>query len=176
MTKQISLLGLLIGLYLSTNALSVNSTFIEQGMQAPVFNIKQLNGSVFKLEPNNITIIWFFTPWCEMATGRVYPYMAEDCQNAATYLKQAYQRHASQFSWIGISSKLAVTSKEVNSYRAKHGIPFAIAIDNPQEIFSLYGVTYSPTVIIVNKNTVIYRAKADLKMFEETLIKLSSQD
>lgn len=174
MNKLFMLLSLILVIFPPLSVAAKDSIIIKQGMEAPVFNVKQLNGISFTLNSNKPAIIWFFAPWCGY-TGKVYPSMSKDCIEATSRLKLAYQTYGEQFDWIGISTHLGSSHKDAGTYRVKHGIPFAVAIDKIQGVFMQYGVMYSPTVIIVDKGKVRYRAKASLNKLEETIEILSRQ-
>ena len=167
-----------LGALLVTTCTSVATVNIDDpavagvGMKAPTLTIEQLNGIRFTLDDRR-TIIWFFAPWCSYI-AKAYPDMGRDCDNAATRLRRGYQTYGDKFRWLGLSVDYAVTTKSVGDYRIKHQIPFAFAIDRGGDIYAYYGVRYSPTVIIVDKGIIVFRAKANLERLDEKIRELAT--
>lgn len=165
MTRWMAVLGVILTVTASPRAMAQDR--IVTGVKAPGFTVEQLNEVPFTLD-DTPTVIWFFASWCSYM-GQVYPDMGRDCDNAATRLKSAHRDYGDQFRWIGISFASAVTRKDVGTYRMKHEIPFALAIDKGRDVWANYGVRYAPTVIIVNNGKVVYRAQATLEDLEVTI-------
>ena len=172
MKKWVLVFALILSFAITLNTFAYNeSTRIEAGMAAPAFSITQLNDVPFTLD-GKPTIIWFFSSWCSYMS-QMYSEMGHNCDNAASRLKNVYHDYGDQFRWIGISFASAVTRKDVGSYRMKYKIPFALAIDSTRKVWADYGVRYTPTVIIVSKGTVVYRAQGTLEKLEETILLLT---
>lgn len=55
--------------------------------------------------------------------------MERHCDEAAERLKVAYKKFGNKFRWVGISFGSLTTIKDIDAYRMKHEIPFAMAID-----------------------------------------------
>ena len=174
MIRGLIFLGTILVIACSSNAtVNVDGPAVTgTGMKAPAFTVEQLNGNRFTLD-DRPTIIWFFAPWCSYI-GKAYPDMGRDCDNAATQLRRGYQTYGDQFRWIGLSVVFAVTTRGVGSYRIKHEIPFAFAIDRGGDIYADYGVRYSPTVIIVDNGIIVFRAKGNLERLDEKIRELAT--
>ena len=174
MIRTLTFLGnLLVTACTSVAAVNVGDpVVVGVGMKAPAFTVEQLNGIRFSLD-DRPTIIWFFAPWCSYI-GQAYPDMGRDCDNAATRLKRGHHTYGDQFQWIGLSVHFAVTTKSVGGYRIEHEIPFALAIDRGGDIYANYGVRYSPTVIIVDNGSIVFRAKANLERLDEKITELAT--
>lgn len=95
-----------------------------------------------------------------------------NCRNVEPYVKQWHQQYAEQgFVVIGVHSPEFLHEREVENvkrYMKKHGIRFAVPIDNDFSTWNRYGNRYWPAMYLIDKRGIIRYIKVGEGGYSET--------
>lgn len=95
-----------------------------------------------------------------------------NCRNVEPYVKQWHQQYAEQgFVVIGVHSPEFLHEREVENvkrYMKKHGIRFAVPIDNDFSTWNRYGNRYWPAMYLIDKRGIIRYIKIGEGGYSET--------
>ena len=128
----------------------------QVGDIAPEFTIELMDGKTFSLsnalQSVDQVYVYFFTPWCESYVSETFPEMAQECSDARQHVQELYESYNGKILFIGISSRYSAEVRSVERYRDKFNIPFALAFDASDSVFSAYGVRHFPTHVVIGKS------------------------
>lgn len=144
MNKQLILtIGLLLTSLLFSTAYAVE---IEEGMLAPDFSIKRLDGSEFKLSEfkgKKAVHMVFWTTWCTY------------CMKKIPQLKYNQNVLSKQIEIIAIDTSVRDSLAKVYRFQKEREINYPLAFDFGKKVTDLYGVWGTPTEFIIDINGVV---------------------
>lgn len=118
----------------------------EEGMLAPNFSIKRLDGSEFKLSDfkgKKAVHMVFWTTWCTY------------CMKKIPLLKYNQNILGKQIEIIAIDTSVRDTLAKAYRFQKERKINYPLAFDFGKKVTDLYGVWGTPTEFIIDINGVI---------------------
>ena len=113
---------------------------------APDFSLLKLDGSTISLSEfkgKKPLILYFFATWCP------------NCRRDMPKLSSYYEKYKDQVEVIGIN--LQENNKTVENFITSRHISFPIALDPFSKVNRIYGIRYTNTHILINKEGEIVR-------------------
>lgn len=143
---------LLIGNFILVEA---SSAKLYKGMQAPSFNLTDLNGNSEALSHLNtgkkLTVIVFWTTWNEQSAKEL------------KRLQELYNKYKSKgFQVIAVNVENQAFSEKylgkISAYCEEKGITFPVLIDHNLETYYKYSIITIPTTFLINAEaTIVYK-------------------
>jgi len=126
---------------------SISEASSDQKNKAPDFSLQKLDGSTITLsqfQGQKPVILDFFATWCP------------NCQRDMPKLSKWYEeKYKDQVEVIGIN--LRESSGTVENFVESRGISFPIALDPRSQVANAYGIRYTNTHILIDKEGNIVR-------------------
>jgi len=126
---------------------------VTNGKEAPVFNLRNINGQLVKpfSEPRLIIISFFFTD-------------CQNCKKEIRKLEELNQKYNDKVTiyLIGTSFKNDVdVTDDVDAFIKALNVSFIPLVDKYKEVIASYGITVYPSVYLINKKRkVIYASSS----------------
>ena len=160
MTKtQYIIVCLFLNLILSTSAFAEGS---KQGQYAPDFEIKQLDGSTFKLsdyQGKQSVYLVFWNTWCTY------------CMKKIPKLKKTQEDLSKQIKIIAVNTSNKDSVEESLDFQKRFDITYPLAFDQGKKVTDLYNVWGTPTEFIIDINGVIQHRDKVPEKLEDYLTK-----
>lgn len=125
---------------------TVHAAEVEEGMLAPDFTIKRLDGSEFKLSDfkgKKAVHMVFWTTWCTY------------CMKKIPLLKYNHKVLNKQIEIIAIDTSVKDTLAKAYRFQKEREINYPLAFDFGEKVTNLYEVWGTPTEFIIDINGVI---------------------
>jgi peroxiredoxin len=155
--KLTFMIGLLLTCMLFSTAYAAE---VEEGMLAPDFSIKRLNGSEFKLSDfrgKKAVHMVFWTTWCTY------------CMTKIPALKYSQNVLGKQIEIIAIDTSVRDTLAKAYRFQKDREINYPLAFDFGKNVTDLYGVWGTPTEFIIDINGVVIHRDGVPKNISEHL-------
>jgi peroxiredoxin len=128
------------------------------GDQVPNTVVRTLDGRSFQFAKQGFkgpTVLVFMSPWCESYLATTRPAVATNCRIAREEVA-ALSRHP-QARWLGVASGLWAAPKDLKEYRDGYKVTLPLTLDESGALFRQFGVSETPTIIILDANRNIVR-------------------
>ncbi|NQY27700.1 MAG: TlpA family protein disulfide reductase [Piscirickettsiaceae bacterium] len=133
---------------------SANHFKAEEGQQAADFEIRQTDGSIFKLSDyhgKQAVYLVFWNTWCGY------------CIKEIPKLKNVQADFSDDIKIIAINTSRKDSVEKMMEFKQKRNINYALAFDHDEKITDLYSVWGTPTEFIIDINGVIqYRDRVPM--------------
>jgi len=107
--------------------------------------------------PNNKTTLLFFTSaWCDWYLEKSRPNMSSSCIDAQKKVNRLSHQYPT-LNWQGVLTRLWTGGKELNAYKEKFNVPFAMSVDTANKHFFDFKVNTFPTLIALKDGKEIFR-------------------
>jgi peroxiredoxin len=119
--------------------LKIRTPALVPGSQAPSFSAKEMDGKPAVLnysQEAGPTVLYIFTPECHWCGQNL-----ENIRFLASNKKAKYR-------FIGVS----LTSDKLEEYLSRNGLPFHVYHSPPDEVSVAYGLTSTPSTIVVSSD------------------------
>ncbi|HET9399075.1 MAG TPA: TlpA disulfide reductase family protein [Sphingomicrobium sp.] len=93
-------------------------------------------------------VLMFFSPWCESYLKESRPKQAAACSRVRNQVNQLAKSGGPRF--VGISSGLWSSAKDLADYRASKGLVIPVHLDADGRLFRSFGVQEVPTLIVID--------------------------
>lgn len=100
-------------------------------------------------------VLMFFSPWCESYLKESRPEQAAACSRVRNQVNQLAAPGGPRF--VGISSGLWSSSKDLADYRASKALTIPVHLDADGRLFRSFGVREVPTLIVIDSSGRIAR-------------------
>ena len=91
----------------------------------------------------------FLSPWCESYLAGSRPDVGVRCRQVREQV-DALARASLSVRWLGVASGLWAVPRELEDYRAQHGIPIPLMLDESGEWFRAFEVSDVPTLLVAD--------------------------
>jgi thiol-disulfide isomerase/thioredoxin len=127
----------------------------QVGNIAPDFSVTNLDGKTFKLSDyrgKKPVYLVFWATWCPTCKHEI-PQLTELYKNLGTEV-EILAINVDFLSWW---SSLNTSNNRVEKYVKKYDIAYAVALDDEENLISLYQVRGTPTQLLIDKEGVVRR-------------------
>ncbi|MDC0668649.1 TlpA disulfide reductase family protein [Nannocystis radixulma] len=90
----------------------------------------------------------FFAPWCESYLAESRPATATACRRVREQVEALAAK--GDVHWLGVSSNLWTSERELDDYRTTTGTKFPLALDTSGAVFRAFGVREIPAVAVLD--------------------------
>ena len=155
--KNTWLLLSLIALFTSASlqAEQSNNIGVELGQIAPDFTVSDIDGKTFKLSEyrgKKPVYLVFWATWCGTCKHEIPEFKA--LHKSVGDKIELLAVNVDHLSWW---SALSESKNRVKKYVKKYELPYAVALDDKEQLISLFEVRGTPTQILIDKEGVIRR-------------------
>lgn len=121
------------------------------------------------------TVLVFMIPWCESYLGPARPKSGTACREVREQIESLKSRYAG-FRWLGISSGIWTSPKDLLSYASESKVSLALTLDDRGRLFRRFGVMTVPTVVVADaRGTIVRRFEGHDAALEPTLVALKGR-
>ena len=131
----------------------------EVGDRLPDITATTLDGDVFAARASGDgrrTVLVFLSPWCETYLAGSRPDVGVRCRQVREQIDGLARRHP-DVRWLGVASGLWAVERELQDYRAEHGVPIPLTLDESGEWFRSFDVRDVPTVLVADADDRLVR-------------------
>lgn len=128
------------------------------GQRIPETTIQTLDGDTFHFQNRGFkgpTVFVFLSPWCESYLATTRPAVSASCRTAREQVSALANAHGVR--WLGVASGLWATPDDLKEYRTKYKVDIPLTLDESGALFRQFGVSNTPTMIVVDTNGKIVR-------------------
>ena len=129
------------------------------GDQIPNAALPTLDGRRFQLAKQGFTgptVLVFMSPWCESYLATTRPTVSANCRVAREQVAEISRGH--QARWLEVASGLWASPGDLRKYRDSYKVVLPLTLDASGDLFREFGVSETPTIIILNdRNTIVRR-------------------
>lgn len=125
---------------------------IAVGDPLPKRALRTLDGDRFEFqhsgEQRKITVLVFFSPWCESYLATTRPEISANCRSVRTQVSDLSKDP--RVRWLGIASGLWANAEDLRQYRVENKVSIPLTLDASGEIFRAFRVNDVPTVLVTD--------------------------
>jgi peroxiredoxin len=128
------------------------------GDRIPATSVRTLDGRRFQFADQAFkgsTVLVFMSPWCESYLATTRPAVSTNCRVAREEV--AALSHSERVRWLGVASGLWAAPEDLKEYRDGYKITVPLTLDESGDLFRKFGVSETPTIIILNANDTVVR-------------------
>lgn len=115
----------------------------------PNMSIEQTNKASFiDVQGEKITALFFTSTWCDWYLEESRPAISKNCIAGQNQTNTLYKDNP-QLNWIGVTSRLWTSEKDLAEYKGKYQIEYPLMIDTTEQEFIKYNVKDFPTLILL---------------------------
>ena len=94
--------------------------------------------------------IVFFAPWCEWYLEESQPETSQACRRVRETVDSLAKQD--DIDWIGVSSGLWASQKDLEDYRESNDVSIPLALDASGDVYRAFGVRQIPTVVLIDRD------------------------
>jgi peroxiredoxin len=129
---------------------------LQVGDAVPPLEARTLDGNSVRLAGGGQAVaLLFLSPWCESYLATTRPAVSANCRNAREEV--ATLGGVGHVHWLGVASGLWATRDDLRAYQAEHKIAIPLTLDASGALFRRFGVSNTPTIILVGADGRIVR-------------------
>ncbi len=137
--------------------------------------LNKAGGHKLNLVDTNPTVVFFTSAWCDWYLEKSRPHMSNTCVAAQKKINTLFAKYSS-LNWQGVLTRLWTGEKELNEYKKKFNVAFAMSVDTANTHFFNYQVDTFPTLIAFKDGKEIFRTDefSDTKHIQDQLESLTT--